>query len=181
MKPLPLFFLKLITIKSVCVLCLINVCQPWQKEGHAGNSKAALLALHEHACTSYATKNYAQQPWIGCIQHAVHNKESASRTQLITAICIFRYIYSAWSGKKEVSVLPHPLFNYVFTYIGSLDFPGVYGLKWCDCKSLLLFILTYDFCYKILIQISNQLLIIILQLRMSPLTPPPLLAHHTTK
>ncbi len=31
------------------------------------------------------------------------------------------------------------------------NFPGVYGLKWCDCKSLLLFILRYDFCYKVLV------------------------------
>ncbi len=42
------------------------------------------------------------------------------------------------------------------SFTGSLDFPGMYGLKLCDCKSLLLFILRYDFHYKVLIQISNQ-------------------------
>ncbi len=42
------------------------------------------------------------------------------------------------------------------SFTGSLDFPGVYSLKWCDCKSLILFILRYDFRYKVPIQISNQ-------------------------
>ncbi len=42
----------------------------------------------------------------------------------------------------------------------SLDFPGIYGVKWCDCKSLLLFILRCDFRFKALIQIviNNWLL-----------------------
>jgi len=81
-KPLLLFFLKLIMMKSVCVLCLINVCQPWQKEGHAGNRKAASLALHEHIFTAYATNNYTQQP-----RTVLTIKEPVNRSTQITADC----------------------------------------------------------------------------------------------